>query len=393
MGRLSATSVKANKVPGRYGDGDGLFLLIGPSGSKSWVVRVQKDGRRRDFGLGSEKKLSLAMARKLAAELRGQVHLGIDPIAERRKREGIPTFRVAAAKVFAEQQKGWRNAKHRGQWLSTLEAYAFPKFGDVAVSEITGPEVRDALVAIWLEKPETARRVRQRIVTVIDWAVGKGYRSLPLPMAAINKSLPRVKAKTEHHSALPYEQVPVFLKRLRERESVGRLAFEALILTAARSGEIRLAVWSEIDLENALWTIPANRMKAGREHVVPLSAEAVSAFKRAQVYREARSEFVFPGARQGKPLSDMTLTKICRDMEIAAVPHGFRSSFRDWVAETTEFDGEIAEMALAHTIENKVEAAYRRGNLLEKRRKLMDAWADYCAGKISPEAKSEAKDK
>ncbi len=215
--------MKANKVPGRYGDGDGLFLLIGPSGSKSWVVRVQKDGRRRDFGLGSEKKLSLAMGCKLAAELRGQVHLGIDPIAEHRKREGIPTFRVAAAKVFAEQQKGWRNAKHRGQWLSTLEAYAFPKFGDVAVSEITGPEVRDALVAIWLEKPETARRVRQRIVTVIDWAVGKGYRSLPLPMAAINKSLPRVKAKTEHHSALPYEQVPAFLSRLRERESVGGL--------------------------------------------------------------------------------------------------------------------------------------------------------------------------
>lgn len=286
-------------------------------------------------------------------------------------------------------------ASRRSAWqrLSTLEAYAFPKFGDVAVSEITGPEVRDALVAIWLEKPETARRVRQRIVTVIDWAVGKGYRSLPLPMAAINRSLPRVKAKTEHHSALPYEQVPAFLKRLRERESVGRLAFEALILTAARSGEIRQAVWSEIDLENALWTIPANRMKAGREHVVPLSAEAVSAFKRAQTYREVRSEFVFPGARQGKPLSDMTLTKICRDMEIAAVPHGFRSSFRDWVAETTEFDGEIAEMALAHTIENKVEAAYRRGNLLEKRRKLMDAWADYCAGTIGPEAKDEAQDK
>lgn len=386
MGRLSATAVKAAKAPGRYGDGDGLFLLVGPSGSKSWMVRVQKDGRRRDLGLGSEKKLSLAMARKLAAEVRSQVHLGIDPTAERRKREGIPTFRVAAAKVFAEQQKGWRNAKHRGQWLSTLEAYAFPHFGDVSVSEIGGPDVRDALVAIWLDKPETARRVRQRIVTVIDWAVGKGYRTLPLPMAAINKSLPRIKAKTEHHSALPFDQVPAFMTRLRERESLGRLAFEALVLTAARSGEIRLAVWSEIDLEAALWTIPASRMKAGREHVVPLPAQAVNAFKRALAYREARSEFVFPGTRQGKPLSDMTLTKICRDMEIAAVPHGFRSSFRDWVAEATDFDGDIAEMALAHTIENKVEAAYRRGNLLEKRRKLMDAWADHCMGTAKPRA-------
>jgi integrase len=187
-----------------------------------------------------------------------------------------------------------------------------------------------------------------------------------------------VKAKASHHSALPYAKVPAFVARLRERESVGRLAFEALILTAARSGEIRLAMWNEIDLEKKLWTIPAERMKAGREHIVPLSEAAVRVFKRAQTYREARSELVFPGARAGKPLSDMTLTKICRDMEIPAVPHGFRSSFRDWVAEETDFDGAIAEMALAHTIENKVEAAYRRGNLLEKRRGLMDTWELYC---------------
>ena len=383
MGRLSATAVKAAKLSGRYGDGDGLYLLIGPTGARSWVCRVQKNGKRRDIGLGSAKKVTLAQAREKAATVRSQVEAGIDPIFERRKELGIPTFRQAAALVFAENKKSWRNAKHRAQWLSTLTAYAFPHFGDLAVSDVEGPHVRDALVAIWLDKPETARRVRQRIVMVIDWAIAKGYRTMPLPIAAMNKSLPKVRTKAAHHSALPYAQVPVFIGRLRERESVGRLAFEALVLTAARSGEIRLAVWSEIDLDGKLWTIPAERMKSGREHVVPLSQASVDAITRAHAYRETRSDLVFPGVRSGKPLSDMTLTKICRDMEIAAVPHGFRSSFRDWVAEETDFDGDIAEMALAHAIANKVEAAYRRGNLLEKRRLLMDAWGQYCVGKLS----------
>jgi len=378
MGRLSATAVKAAKLPGRYGDGDGLYLLVSRAGARSWVCRVQKDGKRRDIGLGSAKKVSLAVARERAAKVRSQVEVGLDPIAERRKEAGIPTFREAAAIVFAENKKSWRNAKHRDQWLSTLTTYAFPFFGDMAVSKVEGPHVRDALVAIWLEKPETARRVRQRIVAVIDWAIAKGYRDLPLPIAAMNKSLPKVKTKPVHHSALPYADVPSFAAKLRERESVGRLAFEALILTASRSGEIRGAAWSELDLEKKLWTIPADRMKAGREHVVPLSDAAVSTFQRAETYREVRNDLVFPGARYGKPLSDMTLTKICRDLEIPAVPHGFRSSFRDWVAEETDFDGDVAEMALAHTIENKVEAAYRRGNLLEKRRALMDAWGAYC---------------
>lgn len=384
MGRLSATAVKAAKTPGRYGDGDGLYLLVGPTGSRSWVCRVQKGGKRRDIGLGSAKKVSLAQAREKATKVRSQVEAGVDPIIERRKDEGIPSFREAAATVFAENKKNWRNAKHRDQWLATLTAYAFPHFGDLPVSDVDGPHVRDALVAIWLEKPETARRVRQRIVTVIDWAIAKGYRTMPLPMAAMNKSLPKIRAKAAHHSALPYAEVPKFVGKLRERESVGRIAFEILVLTAARSGEIRFAVWSEIDLENALWTIPAGRMKAGREHVVPLSQAAVQAFKRAKTFQNLRCDLVFPGQRYRKPMSDMTLTKICRDMGIDAVPHGFRSSFRDWVAEETDFDGEIAEMALAHTIENKVEAAYRRGNLLEKRRKLMDAWAAYCEGTTLP---------
>ncbi|WP_298284346.1 site-specific integrase [Acidocella sp.] len=378
MGKLSATSVKAAKEPGRYGDGDGLYLVISPRGGKSWVCRVQKDGKRRDVGLGSAKKVPLALARDRATKVRMQVEVGIDPVAERRKEAGIPTFKEAAARVFTEHKASWRNQKHRAQWLSTLETYAFPTLGNLSVAEIDGHHVRDAVISIWLEKPETARRVRQRINTVVDWAIGKGYRTIPLPIAAMNKSLPKVKAKRAHHTALPYAEVPAFTGKLRERDSVGRLALEALILTATRSGEIRGATWGEVDLNNALWTIPAERMKAGREHVVPLSSAALDVFRRAQGYREARSELVFPGQRGDKPLSDMTLTKICRDMEMAAVPHGFRSSFRDWVAEETDFDGDIAEMALAHAIGNKVEAAYRRGNLLEKRKAVMEAWGRYC---------------
>lgn len=370
--------MKAAKEPGRYGDGDGLYLVISPRGGKSWVCRVQKDGKRRDVGLGSAKKVSLALARERATKVRTQVEVGLDPVAERRKEAGIPTFKEAAALVFAEHKASWRNQKHRAQWLSSLETYAFPTLGDLSVAVIDFHRVRDAVISIWLEKPETARRVRQRINTVIDWAVGKGYRTTPLAIATMNKSMPKVKAKEAHHTALPYGEVPAFMAKLKERDTMGRLALEGLILTATRSGEIRGATWSEVDLDNALWTIPANRMKAGKEHIVPLSSAAMDVFRRAQGYREARSELVFPGQRSSKPLSDMTLTKICRDMEVLAVPHGFRSSFRDWVAEETDFDGDIAEMALAHAIGNKVEAAYRRGNLLEKRKALMEAWGQHC---------------
>ena len=378
MGRLSATFVKADKAPGRYADGDGLYLVVAPGGSKSWVCRVQKEGKRRDIGLGSVKKVSLAQARDRSGKVRTQVEAGLDPILERKKEAGIPTFREAAALVFAENRAAWKNKKHAGQWLSTLTTYAFPHIGNISVSVIDGQHVRDALMPIWLTKQETARRVRQRIAMVVDWAVAEGYRATPLAMAALNKSLPKAKRKVEHQAAMPYADVPTFVARLRERESVGRLAFELLVLTALRSGEIRGALWSEFDLTAKLWTIPAGRMKVDVEHVVPLSKAALSVLKRAEAYREARSDLVFPGMRQGKPLSDMTLTKICRDMDVDAVPHGFRSSFRDWVSEETDFDGAIAEMALAHTIANKVEAAYRRGKLLDKRRTMMDAWATYC---------------
>ena len=380
MGRLTATAVKAASGAGRYGDGDGLFLLVGRGGGKSWLVRVQKDGKRRDIGLGSAAKVPLKLARERAILVRSQVEAGIDPVAERRKAAGVPTFREAAALVHAEHKRGWKNGKHSAQWLSTLEAYAFPLFGDVAVSHIEAPAVRDALAAIWLGKPETARRLRQRIATVIDWAVAKGYRNGPLAMAVIDKALPKQRERVKHHAALPHAALPAFMTDLRAKETMGRLALEAVILTAARSGEVRLATWGELDLKAATWTIPVDRMKAKREHVVPLSAPAVALFERMKAHRRGTSDLVFPGNVKDKPLSDMTLTKALRDMGLAVTAHGFRSTFRDWAAEATNFPSDLAEAALAHVVADKTVAAYQRGTMLEKRRAMMAAWADYCEG-------------
>jgi integrase len=301
-------------------------------------------------------------------------------VAERVKAAGIPTFRAAAALVHAEHKKSWKNGKHNAQWLSSLETYAFPKIGDLLVSQVEAPAVRDLLAEIWLEKQETARRVKQRIGAVLDWAHAKGFRDAEAPMRAIGKGLPSRKRTVQHHAAMPYGDVPAFLSTLRERETWGRLALQAAILTAARSGEIRGATWSEINFDKREWTIPASRMKAGREHVVPLSLAALRLFERAAELRTERSTFVFQGNRPDKPMSDMTLTKVLRDLKTPFTAHGFRSSFRDWVSEETSFSGDLAEAALAHMVESKVEAAYRRGNLLEKRRGLMDAWAAFCSG-------------
>lgn len=381
MGRLNITSLKsALRKPGRHGDGDGLFLQVGTGGSASWIVRVQKDGRRRDIGLGSASKISLTVARERAAAARTDIETGVDPVAKRKKAMGIPTFRQAAGQFIAEHQKTWRNGKHGKQWTTTLERYAYPSIGDTLVSEVETPAVRDLLISIWVEKPETARRVKQRIGAILDWAHAKGYREAEAPMRAIGKGLPRQKKQATHFAAMPYADVPDFIDELRKRQSWGRLALEAAILTAARSGEIRGATWAEIDLESGLWTIPAERMKAKREHVVPLSQAALSAFKRAAALKTAGHKFVFHGNKRDKPMSDMTLTKVLRDLKQPFTAHGFRSSFRDWVSEETDFPGDVAEAALAHMVSNKTEAAYRRGKLLDKRRRLMDAWGSYCEG-------------
>lgn len=386
MGKLTATAVKAMREPGRYPDGDGLMLFVDRNGARRWIFRIQVSGKRRDFGLGSAKDVTLADAREGAAALRKQVLAGIDPVAEKkREREPIPTFAAAARRVHEEHKRGWKNGKHQAQWISTLETYAFPRLGDMTVDAIEGPAVRDVLAEIWLEKPETARRMRQRIGTVLDWAYAKGFRLTEAPMRSLSKGLPRQPRKGDrHHAALPYTEVPAFLAKLRERESVGRLALEAALLTAARSGEVRGATWAELDLEAATWTIPASRMKAGKPHVVPLSTPALDVFRRAVRLRQAESDLLFPGMRSGKPLSDMTLLKVLRDMDAGVTVHGFRSSFRDWVAEATNTPGEVAEAALAHAVPNAVERAYKRTDFFEKRRRLMDAWAAYCFAPQSP---------
>ncbi len=386
MGKLSATAIATKTKPGRYGDGDGLALLVGPTGSKSWIVRVQKDGKRRDIGLGSAAKVPLKLARERAAKVRAQVEAGIDPVAEKRKEAGIPSFREAAALVHAEHLVGWKggkDSKHSAQWLSTLTNYAFPAFGESAVNVVSEAAVRDVLATIWLTKPETARRLRQRIRTVIDWAVAKGYREAPLAMPKIDKALPKQRAKPKHHAALEYAAVPAFMAELRSKETIGRLALEALILTAVRSGDIRGMKWSEIDLEAKLWAIPTDevgRAKNGRLHVVPLSDAVLGVLERARKHKRGNTDLVFPGSVKGKAQSDNTLRKVAIDMGYNVTAHGFRSTFADWVNEQTNFPREVREAALAHTRRDKVEAAYSRTDYLEKRRPLMDAWASYCMG-------------
>lgn len=379
MGKLSAIGVKNLKEPGRYSDGEGLILKLAAQGRGSWLLRVQADGKRRDIGLGTLAELSLAEARESARAIRKQMKAGVDVVAERKKVEVVtPTFREAAKMVHGEHKAAWKNGKHQDQWINTLETYAFPFIGNRLVSEIEGPAIRDVLAPIWLAKPETARRVRQRIAAVLDWACARGLRETEAPLRSVMRGLPRQPRKNGHFEAMPFKDVPAFMNSLRERQSTGRLALELLILTAARSGEIRGCKWNEFDLSNQLWTVPAERMKAGVAHVVPLSKAALDVLTQAERLRAPASDLVFPGQNPKRPLSDMTLLKILRDKDLEVTVHGFRSSFRDWVAEKTDFPGEVAEAALAHTIPNKVEAAYRRTDFLEKRKALMAEWAGFC---------------
>lgn len=400
MGKLTAVAIKAAKSPGRYGDGDGLYLKVEKSGSKNWQVRVQKDGKRRDIGLGSASKVPLKLARERAAEIRAQIEAGIDPVAERQRANHIPSFREASRLVHAERLKGWKNGKHTKQWLSTLEAYAFPAFGNLPVNLVGAPAVRDALGHIWLTKPETARRLRQRIKSVIDWAVAKGYRETSLPMPVIDNGLPPQKRTVEHHPSLPYSEVTRFLSHLRQSETMGRLALEAVILTAGRSGEIRHAEWQEVDLEAATWTIPAIKMKANKEHVVALCPQAISLFRKMAAYRRAGCNLVFPGTKHRRPLSDMTLSKVIKDLHAVeikagrpgyfdpvmrriAVPHGFRATFRTWVAEETNFTSDLGEAAIAHAAGDKTVVSYNRGKMLEKRRPMMAQWGAFVEGSLA----------
>jgi integrase len=375
---------------------------VKPSGARSWVLRIQQGKRRRDLGLGSvlfdrkeavdhvplnaRRELTLAEARDKAALARTLVKAGFDPSVEWRKaRVAIPTFEEAAKEYHEKIKGGFRNARHSASWLTSLEMHALPKIGHTRVDQIDTPAIQSALLPIWLEIPETARRVRQRILAVLDYAHAQHWREAEAPTPKrVSSGLPKQPKADTHFSAVPYAEVPAVVAALRSKaETVGRLALQFVILTAARSGEVRGLTWGEIEREAEAWTVPADRMKAGRPHSVPLSPSAMKILDRAQELSAARKhDPVFPGSR-GRPLSDMTMSKALKDAGSTATVHGFRSSFRDWAAEQTSFPPEWAEAALAHTLPNKVEAAYRRTQFFDQRRKLMNAWGAYVEGKSS----------
>ena len=403
IGRLTALKVSKAMQPGMYGDGGGLYLRVTPDGTKNWVFRFMLNGRPRWMGMGPLHTIGLAEARARAAECRRQRYDGIDPIEARRAERQQArldaartiTFKECAEKYIAAHRAGWRNEKHAAQWEATLATYADPAMGRLSVQAIDTGLVLRVLEPIWTAKPETASRLRGRIEAVLDWAKVRGYRGGENPArwrGHIDKLLPtRSKVRrVAHHAALPYSELPDFLATLCEQDGVAARALEFTILTAARTGETIGAQWSEVDIVGKVWTIPAARMKAGKEHRVPLSERALailSEMKSTSNVEKIGEKFVFSGGKAGKPLSNMAFLMLLRRMKRDDLTtHGFRSSFRDWAAERTNFPSEVLEMALAHAVGDKVEAAYRRSDLFEKRRRLMDAWADFCAKPQAEEA-------
>lgn len=369
-----------NAKPGRLSDGRGLSLLVKPSGTKSWTLRAQYGGIRKDYGLGSYPELSLAKAREKAGHWRTIIRDGLDPRPAKKEIDNnTGLFSNVAGRCFESRREGWRNPKHAAQWITTLERYAFPILGNIHVQEITPALIIEALKPIWLSKSETARRLKQRITAVLDFAYAAGLRDHEAPNRAISLGLPRQAKKAGHHAAMPYTKVAAFLKNLTEQpETVGRLALIFTILTAARTSETRFARWEEIDESERIWKIPGNRMKAGEEHIVPLSVQAFAILKKLEAHIQGSNvDFIFPGER--KPyISNGTMSKVLKDSQMGNFTvHGFRSSFRDWSAEISGFPGEVAEAALAHIPANKVEAAYRRTKFLDARKELMQEWADY----------------
>jgi len=380
LNKLSAKEAERLRAPGRHSDGGGLYLFIDDKGRRRWIFMYVRRGRRVELGLGGGRDLSLAAARTEAATLRAMLANGEDPKAARARDQNIPTFGESADRYLDTMQESWRNPKHVAQWRMTLEDYAKP-IRHLPVDEITTQDVLAILEPLWKRVPETAKRLRGRIENVLDAAKAKGQRSGENPArwrGHLDQLLPKRQRLTRgHHAALPYDEVPNFMADLRSRLAVAARALEFTILTACRTSEVLGANWAEFDLEKMVWTIPADRMKAAREHRVPLSPRCQQIIEEMQ--KKGTEGLVFPGPRPKEPLSTMAMAMLLRRMKLEVTVHGFRSSFRDWASETTGFPHEVCEMALAHAIANKAEAAYRRGDLFEKRRKLMAAWAGYCA--------------
>ena len=396
--QLSDRAVAALKTIGRHAVGGvpGLHLLVS-AGYRSWILRIQVGEQRKDMGLGPYPAVTLLEARNKARKIHDDLRSGLIPVSPRKQHRNAlvakatteKTFRWCTEEYLKAKSSEWKNAKHRQQWGNSLETYAMPHFGHLAVSFIDLPHVLTCLEPIWASKNTTASRLRGRIETVLDWAAVHKYRSGENPArwkGHLDKLLaaPSKIQIVEHHPAIPVDDMRAFMQDLRARSGVGARALEFLVLTATRSGEVRGATWSEIDLDKATWTIPAARMKAGVEHRVPLSIEAIKLLN--ALPRLAGTELLFPGTK-GQAISIMTMTDVMHRMKTNAVPHGFRSTFRDWAGEKTNFPRELAEQALAHTLANKVEAAYRRGDALEKRRQMMQEWAVFIGQGINESAK------
>ena len=380
---LTARTVSTTTEPGRYADGGGLYLLVAPRGSKSWMLRTVVKGRRCDIGLGSVELVSLADGREEARRLRRIARAGGDPLAERRQeRRPVPSFEDAAKAVHTAHAASFKSDKHSKQWLSSL-AEVFKAFGAKRVDAITSADILAALNPHWLTRPETSRRVLQRVRVVFEWCKAQGYRTDDNPTQGLTKVLPKQRVAKGHHAALPYQDLPAFVQALGEADAgeVVRLAFEFTILCASRTSETLNAAWTEIDLEAKTWTIPGPRMKAGLEHRVPLSPRCIKILERTKALSDG-GPYVFPGRSPKKPLSNMVFLMALRRMERRDVTvHGFRSTFRDWAAERTNVPRAVCEAALAHTLRDKTEAAYNRTDLFDRRRDLMTSWSRFATSK------------
>lgn len=377
-------SLKRNG-PGRYRVSRGLYLEIDDKGGQRWLARLQAFNRRHDFGLGSYPQVSLRAAREKTGEYRAALKEGRDPTAQVTSAFEIPTFKDAAYQVWEQNAPAWRNAKHKTEWIGTLERYAFPILGNFRVDQITHALVADTLAKIWLAKHETATRVAQRIKKVMDWAAARQHCN-PISMEVVRAGLPHRKVKVQHFASMPWQDVPAFVASISHARKVTRLALIFCILTAARSGEVRNMRWSEVDLEKAEWRIPGDRMKMGRDHSVPLSRAAIEVLEEAKSLAfDDEDPFVFPNSK-GTALSDMTLTMVLRRTfpDHPLTVHGFRSSFTDWAAEETSFPREVVDASLAHQTGSKVDIAYRRTDFFEKRRQLMEAWAEWASSTDTP---------
>ncbi len=393
---LTALAVNKIRRTGLHAVGgvNGLGLQVTKSGSRAWVLRTVVAGKRREYGLGGYPTVTLASARERARAMLDQLFAGVDPAETKKQaksalaaqRAKAINFKTLAEQYVAQHESSWKNAKHAAQWTSTLETYAFPVCGNMVTSDIDTATVLRILEPVWKEKTETASRLRGRIEAVLDYASAKGLREGPNPARwkgnlALTLPAKRKVSPVEHHPAVPVKDMPKFFNSLQQREGTAARALEFLVLTAARSGEVRGAQWGEIDLAKKVWVIPAERMKAKREHRVPLSTQAIKLLKALPTYKSG--VLVFPGAKPTTKLSDMSMAALMRRMQMNAVPHGLRSSFRDWVGEATHHPREVAEMALAHRIANSAEAAYMRSDLFEKRRSMMQDWANYLSKKGS----------